>query len=206
MSFACRIANRTAGVLARALSSMKSWIVQVVGERCDADPGLRELARIPPRPHRATRRSRRPSQAPPATRAIAPRSRGAGTQLLRRACQHPADRHHRTTASRAWPATVRRKTRCTTRYPLANAACIRGRVGTSSGTGHLRTAREFGRDNLSWLIRDSHLGARQPTSGGPVVSAATTDRPTANVAIINDIYAAFGRDDVPTILDKIAPN
>jgi ketosteroid isomerase-like protein len=38
------------------------------------------------------------------------------------------------------------------------------------------------------------------------VSAATTDRTAANVATINEIYAAFGRGDVPTILDKIAPD
>ena len=32
-----------------------------------------------------------------------------------------------------------------------------------------------------------------------------TDRTTANLATVTDIYAAFGRGDVPTILDKIAP-
>lgn len=32
-----------------------------------------------------------------------------------------------------------------------------------------------------------------------------TDRATANLATVADIYAAFGRGDVPTILDKIAP-
>jgi ketosteroid isomerase-like protein len=38
------------------------------------------------------------------------------------------------------------------------------------------------------------------------VSTATTDRSTANLATVTDIYAAFGRGDVPAILDKIAPN
>jgi uncharacterized protein len=38
------------------------------------------------------------------------------------------------------------------------------------------------------------------------VSALTTDRTTANVATVSDIYAAFGRGDVPAILDKIAPD
>jgi ketosteroid isomerase-like protein len=38
------------------------------------------------------------------------------------------------------------------------------------------------------------------------MSAATTDHTTANRATTTDIYAAFGRGDVPTILDKIAPN
>jgi ketosteroid isomerase-like protein len=38
------------------------------------------------------------------------------------------------------------------------------------------------------------------------MSTATTDRTAANVAIVTDIYAAFGRGDVPTILDKIAPD
>jgi uncharacterized protein len=38
------------------------------------------------------------------------------------------------------------------------------------------------------------------------MSATTTDRAAANLATVNDIYAAFGRGDVPTILDKIAPN
>jgi uncharacterized protein len=38
------------------------------------------------------------------------------------------------------------------------------------------------------------------------MSAATTDRAAANLATVNDIYAAFGRGDVPTILDMIAPN
>ncbi len=37
------------------------------------------------------------------------------------------------------------------------------------------------------------------------MSAATTDRTAANEAHIAEIYAAFGRGDVPTILDKIAP-
>lgn len=38
------------------------------------------------------------------------------------------------------------------------------------------------------------------------MTTATTDRAAANLATVNDIYAAFGRGDVPTILDKIAPN
>jgi ketosteroid isomerase-like protein len=38
------------------------------------------------------------------------------------------------------------------------------------------------------------------------MSAVTTDRITANVATVTDIYAAFGRGDIPTILDKIAPD
>jgi hypothetical protein len=45
-----------------------------------------------------------------------------------------------------------------------------------------------------------------PNTGGPLVTAATTDRTAANLATITDIYAAFGRGDVPTILDKVAPN
>jgi ketosteroid isomerase-like protein len=36
------------------------------------------------------------------------------------------------------------------------------------------------------------------------VSTTTLDRIAANRAIITEIYAAFGRGDVPTILDKIA--
>jgi ketosteroid isomerase-like protein len=38
------------------------------------------------------------------------------------------------------------------------------------------------------------------------MSVSTTDRTATNAAIIGDIYAAFGRGDVPTILDKIAPD
>jgi ketosteroid isomerase-like protein len=38
------------------------------------------------------------------------------------------------------------------------------------------------------------------------VSTVITNRTTANAATVADIYAAFGRGDVPTILDKIAPN
>ena len=38
------------------------------------------------------------------------------------------------------------------------------------------------------------------------MSTATTADSTANLATVTDIYAAFGRGDVPTILDKIAPN
>jgi ketosteroid isomerase-like protein len=38
------------------------------------------------------------------------------------------------------------------------------------------------------------------------VSTTTPDRTTPKVATLTDIYAAFGRGDVPTILDKIAPN
>src|SRR5438105_8154186 len=37
------------------------------------------------------------------------------------------------------------------------------------------------------------------------VSTVTSNRTAANAAAVNDIYAAFGRGDVPTILDKIAP-
>ena len=37
------------------------------------------------------------------------------------------------------------------------------------------------------------------------MSNAITDRATANLSTVTDIYAAFGRGDVPTILDKIAP-
>jgi ketosteroid isomerase-like protein len=38
------------------------------------------------------------------------------------------------------------------------------------------------------------------------MSTAIADRTAANLATVTDIYAAFGRGDVPTILDKIAPN
>jgi hypothetical protein len=38
------------------------------------------------------------------------------------------------------------------------------------------------------------------------MSAVTTSRTTANAPTVAEIYAAFGRGDVPTILDKIAPN
>jgi ketosteroid isomerase-like protein len=36
------------------------------------------------------------------------------------------------------------------------------------------------------------------------MTATSTDRTTANLATIAEIYAAFGRGDVPTILDKVA--
>ena len=36
------------------------------------------------------------------------------------------------------------------------------------------------------------------------VSTATSERASANLATIGEIYAAFGRGDVPSILDKIA--
>jgi ketosteroid isomerase-like protein len=36
------------------------------------------------------------------------------------------------------------------------------------------------------------------------MSTQTTDRTAANVAVVQDIYAAFGRGDVATILDHIA--
>ena len=38
------------------------------------------------------------------------------------------------------------------------------------------------------------------------MTASTTDRMTANMATVSDIYAAFGRGDIPAILDKIAPD
>jgi uncharacterized protein len=38
------------------------------------------------------------------------------------------------------------------------------------------------------------------------MSTATTDRTAANLATVSEIYAAFGRGDVPTILDTIAPD
>src|ERR1700687_4163544 len=41
---------------------------------------------------------------------------------------------------------------------------------------------------------------------GTLMTAATTDRTTANLATVTEIYAAFGRGDVPFILDKIAPD
>ena len=37
------------------------------------------------------------------------------------------------------------------------------------------------------------------------MTTSTTDRIAANLATISDIYAAFGRGDVPAILDRIAP-
>jgi ketosteroid isomerase-like protein len=36
------------------------------------------------------------------------------------------------------------------------------------------------------------------------MTTTSTDRATANLATVADIYAAFGRGDVPTILDKVA--
>src|SRR5262249_12852736 len=38
------------------------------------------------------------------------------------------------------------------------------------------------------------------------MTASTNDRTAANLAAVNEIYAAFGRGDVPTILDRIAPD
>jgi ketosteroid isomerase-like protein len=36
------------------------------------------------------------------------------------------------------------------------------------------------------------------------MTTASTDRTSANLATVGEIYAAFGRGDVPTILDKVA--
>ena len=38
------------------------------------------------------------------------------------------------------------------------------------------------------------------------MTASTNDRTTANLAAVSDIYAAFGRGDIPAILDRIAPD
>ncbi len=38
------------------------------------------------------------------------------------------------------------------------------------------------------------------------MTTATADRIAANLATVSDIYAAFGRGDVPSILDKVAPD
>ena len=38
------------------------------------------------------------------------------------------------------------------------------------------------------------------------MSIATADRTAANLATVTEIYAAFGRGDIPTILDKVAPD
>jgi ketosteroid isomerase-like protein len=38
------------------------------------------------------------------------------------------------------------------------------------------------------------------------VSTSSTVRATAHLAIVNEIYAAFGRGDIPAILDKISPD
>src|SRR5437588_11060718 len=47
----------------------------------------------------------------------------------------------------------------------------------------------------------------KPTTGGHFqMSTTITDRASANLSTVTDIYAAFGRGDVPTILDKIAPD
>ena len=37
------------------------------------------------------------------------------------------------------------------------------------------------------------------------MTAATTDHSTANLAVIRDVYDAFGRGDIPAILGRIAP-
>jgi ketosteroid isomerase-like protein len=44
-----------------------------------------------------------------------------------------------------------------------------------------------------------------PSNGG-TMTATTADRSTTNQAVIKDIYHAFGRGDIPAILDKIAPD
>jgi ketosteroid isomerase-like protein len=83
-------------------------------------------------------------------------------------------------------------------------------------------ARRFSWSNTAWRRGDDQLGhlahARNgglrrpylrinPTTGGPLpMSSALTDRTAVNLATVSDIYAAFGRGEVPTILDKIAPN
>ena len=38
------------------------------------------------------------------------------------------------------------------------------------------------------------------------MTTATTDRTAANLATVSEIYAAFGRGDIPAILDKITPD
>src|SRR5687768_12421211 len=38
------------------------------------------------------------------------------------------------------------------------------------------------------------------------MTTTATDRISANLATVNEIYAAFGRGDVPAILDRIASN
>jgi ketosteroid isomerase-like protein len=49
---------------------------------------------------------------------------------------------------------------------------------------------------------------RLPAARGDDAGMTTqvSDRVAANLASVSDIYAAFGRGDVPSILDKIAPN
>jgi ketosteroid isomerase-like protein len=44
-----------------------------------------------------------------------------------------------------------------------------------------------------------------PSNGG-TMTATTADRSTTSQAAIKDIYDAFGRGDIPAILDKIAPD
>jgi ketosteroid isomerase-like protein len=44
----------------------------------------------------------------------------------------------------------------------------------------------------------------QPVQEDPPVSTATSDRAAANLLTIRETYAAFGRGDVPAILDLIA--
>src|ERR1700682_2291043 len=52
-------------------------------------------------------------------------------------------------------------------------------------------------------VEDEAIDAFTPTKGH-TMTAATTDRTAANLATVSEIYAAFGRGDIPTILDKIA--
>ncbi len=45
-----------------------------------------------------------------------------------------------------------------------------------------------------------------PSGERHIVSPITTDRSAANLAAIQEIYAAFGGGDVPAILDRIGPD
>jgi ketosteroid isomerase-like protein len=38
------------------------------------------------------------------------------------------------------------------------------------------------------------------------MTTSTTDRTAANLATVSEIYAAFGRGDIPSILDRISPD
>lgn len=44
-----------------------------------------------------------------------------------------------------------------------------------------------------------------PPNKRTTLTIATTDRVAANLATVSDIYAAFGRGDIPAILDRTAP-
>src|SRR5438132_13041496 len=101
-----------------------------------------------------------------------------------------------------------RRARCSTISPASTTKLTAGRVraprfllsSTASWPGRGQIGRMAG---ALTAAADSVCGPYELREVHPMTTTST-DRATANLATVADIYAASGRGDVPTILEKVA--